>query len=224
MSVLSEHWNDILSVAVNTPLEEPMKAEGFLRSWNSAAENMHMIVKGLEICKPVNCIELGTFEGIGLVTIANTLKRILPSSFFLTIDAGFPFDINTTPPTFFDWEKDEHWKGWGDVLSARNERVSRGYGSCKVVYKEGLARDILPIELPKMEWWDFCFHDTVHVYERIMEEWPTLKAYSKIGSLIVFDDVKADSEIKNHFEEKEPDWYMKYTETGHEQLWAERVR
>ena len=179
---------------------------------------MDMIFKALRILKPRTVIELGTFEGLGTEAIAMEMSKYLTKKGVLwTFDAG--------EPTLSDWPehvRDEIMNQWPVVEKARAERIGNYYHNVDIVYIEGLTKDTLPRCMLNIGYWDFCYQDSAHDFDNIMIEWKILKKWSSIGSVIVFDDITLGHPFLEHFCNKETSWWMKHTQKGRSQLWAER--
>ena len=142
-------------------------------------------------------------------------------------ETGFLFTFDAGKRTA-GWPESVHKdidEAWPDVNKAREERVNQKYKYVAIRYIEGLTKHTLPESLIEFGIWDFCFQDSVHDLNSIIEEWEILKPYSKVGSLIVFDDIVRTHPFRDWFFDNEsPDWVHRHTSIGRQQLWAERVR
>lgn len=251
MGFLADNWEDIkpkLELGVD---HTAVVAKAFLKPWNHDVENMNSICRALPLLKPVTVLELGTFEGLGTQRMAEALKVLDRKVWLYTVDVGTA-PVNSLGESYgvpkvvengkevcstVPWEEfrtqkrgtpDQQagWGSWQEVIKARKRRVSQGYGEVKVTYLEGYSYDVLPLLLRRILVWDFCFQDTLHHPKDIMKEWVLLKPYSRLGSVIVFDDMNRNYNRgwADWFIENEPDWETRWAEVGHEPLWAERMR
>ncbi len=218
---------DRLMLGAQGGVDDQAVAQGLMRSWNHDNADMGIILQALEILRPKVVIELGTFEGLGAMKIAGTLGSLGQESSFYTFDLGTGPWYEIEP---IDWERSslDTYLSWGDVIKKRNERLSKPYKNVAVEFVEGKTYSTLGPALERIGKWDFCFQDTVHHHDYIIKEWVLLKPYSKIGSVVVFDDMYRSNDINplwvDMFRENEPDWVTKHSNEGHESFWAERIR
>jgi hypothetical protein len=180
-------------------------------------------------------IELGTWEAIGTTKMVTAMGN----GKFYTFDAGkAPVDClgETYGVTkeykkdgwLVDWEniKFEGWNCFGKVRDKREERIERFKATVpgvEVTFVEGLTWDTLPIWMPKIGTWDFMYQDTIHYLEFILKEWEIYEPYSKVGSLIVLDDICLNDYMYNHFINNERNWDWHHANIGNKQLWGERI-
>ena len=239
MSFLEDHWKKLKPRVPGGVSHGEVVARGFLLPWNHDNANMDVIAQAFSILKPQVVIELGTFEAFGTIKMAAALNRIKQQSTIYTFDAGTnPYNTlgevygvpNEVELVKWDGPIDlkfrDSWRSWGDVMKARDERLAKKYENVTVEYIEGITFDTLPGALKDIGKWDFCFQDTVHHYDFIIKEWKLLKPYSKVGSIIVFDDMNRPHNTAwvDIFRAKEPDWITRHSEIGHQPLWAERIK
>lgn len=197
-------------------------SKGFLQSWNHDNEGMSVLLQALDILRPRVVIELGTFEGLGTDRIAKKMDEIGQKSFLYTFDVGtHPFGGAKK----IDWQREPNdtWRSWEDVIKMRNERLSKKYKSVTVEFIEGITFDTLGPALERIGEWDFCFQDSDHYPDYVAREWKLLKPYSKIGSVIVFDDMQSGIWVET-FRRGEPDWATVHSNTDRKPLWAERIK
>jgi len=245
MEFLENNWDTIKPRVSEGITHEECVAEAFMRPWVHDNANMDMIVQALLVLQPDVVMELGTFEGYGTYKIAKAMSEYGGGKLY-TFDVGHsPANSLGEPygcaPTFeegpiVDWKNfpEKHvcargWKSWGLVIEKRNKRLEemKGLKNVEVEFIEGLTYDTLPEVMPRIGEWDFCFQDTLHTTEHIIREWKLFKDYSKIGSIVVFDDIveTQNFEFLNWFAKNEKKkWSHKHTKLGHGQLWAERIR
>ena len=237
MTTLEQIWENIQPRVPEGTSHFNTVAESFLFPWNHDDANMDMIVQALEIYKPKVAIELGTFEGWGMERIATSMVKTGGGKLF-TFDAGkAPF--NSLGPTYgvteeyiketylVDWEHIpfEGWKSFGKVILKRQERLDRlkiTAPNVEITFIEGITYDTLPVWMPKIGIWDFLFQDTMHELHSIIKEWKSFSPYSKVGSLVVFDDIYTTDGVEEYFRREEPNWKWIYTTIGRNQLWGER--
>jgi len=215
---LQDNWNRI-SKPKSKGISPEAKATGYIYPWNHDLANMEMICNTLVLLEPKIVLELGTFEACGTKAMADTLEGFCIKSKFWTFDEG--------GVTLKDWPESVHEdmiNTWVKVVEARAERVKHPYQYVILEYIEGLTFDTLPIKLPEIGEWDFCFQDSVHVLPDILQEWNLLLPYSKVGSIIVFDDILIDHDWLKWFPENVKGWDWRHTTLGRSQLWAERMK
>ena len=239
MSFLEEHWDKLKPRVPEGVSAGEVVAKSFLYPWNHDNADMDVIVQAFSILKPEVVIELGTFEGWGTTKMAEAVNRIKQKSTLYTFDAGTnPY--NTLGETYGAPNEDElvkwdgpmdprfesGWRSWGDVMKARDERLARKYKNVTIEYIEGITFKTLPHAMKDIGEWDFCFQDTVHHHNFIIREWEHLKPRSKVGSIIVFDDMNRPHNTAwvDIFRAKEPDWITRHSDIGHEPFWAERIK
>jgi predicted O-methyltransferase YrrM len=234
VSTLENIWNTI-EPRVGEATAESV-AVNFLMCWNHDLANMDMIVQAIEIYKPRVSIELGTFEGLGAKQIAIAMNKTEGGELY-TFDAGKapitmgePYGVTEKyliDGHLVDWKNIdfEGWNDFGKVIDKRNKilRELKNLNKVKVTFVEGLTWDTLPIWMPKIGVWDFLFQDSTHDLEEMIIEWELYEPYSKIGSLIVMDDIHLNFPQKEYFMGKD-NWKWFHTEIGHKQLWGERIR
>jgi len=251
MNFLQNNWNAVKPTRTYG-VDTDVVAGGFLRPWNHDVEGMKSVCRALEALKPEIVIELGTFEGLGTMRMAAALQKTDKKVDFYTIDVGeAPVNSLGSPygvPQKFDkngeliyttvpWEEFKNgrgttqegqgWGSWGTVMLNRDKRLQAGFGKVNLQFIQGFSYDVLPELLEKIGRWDFCFQDTLHYKEDIIKEWVLLKPYSRVGSVIVFDDMYRYSRGQgwvDWFNQNEPDWETRWSEFGHESLWAERIK
>jgi predicted O-methyltransferase YrrM len=251
MGFLQDNWERIKPDKEEGVDVDFVNAVGFLRPWNHDVANMRSICEGLKILRPRTVIELGTFEGMGTMKMAKALQETKRKVDFYTIDVGDapvnslglkygnPLkydDDNKVIPERVPWEEFKagkgtadqikSWGSWGWVMSARDKRLLEDYGDVNLEFIQGFSFDVLPDLLKKVGTWDFCFQDTLHGINEIKTEWVLLKPTSKVGSIIVFDDINRNYNRgwADWFHANEFDWETRWSEFGHEPLWAERIR
>jgi predicted O-methyltransferase YrrM len=251
MGFLQDNWEDIKPQEELGVDIDYVTAVGFLRPWNHDVANMNSICEGLKILRPKTVIELGTFEGMGTMKMAKALQETEQEVDFYTIDLGeapvnslgekygnkFEYDDNgKIIIAGVPWEEFKagkgtsdqikSWGSWGWIMDARDKRLEADYGEVKLEFIQGFSFDVLPDLLKKIGTWDFCFQDTLHYVPDIIKEWVLLKPTSKVGSIIVFDDINREYNRgwADWFKENEPEWETRWAEHGHEPLWAERMR
>ncbi len=251
MSFLEEHFVKLKPRVPPGNSSGELAAWGFMLPWNHDNAYMDIIMQALSILRPKVMMELGTFEAAGTIKMAECLDQLSHKCTFYTFDAGHSpanslggSDVYGVPKSFeeqplVDWKNfpkkhrsSKEWRSWGKIIQARNERLKemRGLSNVKVKYVEGITFDILPKVMPKIGTWDFCFQDTLHSTYHITKEWKLYREFTKIGSVVVFDDVGEphNFDLVNWFVENEPDWICKHTDIGggrgDGQLWAERMK
>jgi len=239
MGFLDEHWDKLKPRVPAGVSSNEVVARGFLLPWNHCNADMDVIVQALSILKPKVVLELGTFEAFGTVKMAQALNRLRQKSTLYTFDASTnPY--NTLGETYgipnedelVKWDEpidprfQDSWRSWEDIMKARDERLANNYKNVKVEFIEGITFDTLGPALKEIGEWDFCFQDTVHHHDFIIREWNLLKPYSKVGSIIVFDDMNRPHNTAwvDLFRANEPDWDTRHGSGGHEPFWAERIR
>ena len=84
--------------------------------------------------------------------------------------------------------------------------------------------------------WDLCYQDTVHTIDQILKEWEHLYLLSKVGSIVIFDNVPVSERnqdgraILDYFrrwadsDSHKQKWETFHTNIGSGQLWMERVK
>ena len=240
MGFIEESFHKLIPRVPSGVSSSEVVARGFLLPWNHDNLDMDMMVQTFKILKPKVLIELGTFEAFGTTKMAEALNRLGQKSILYTFDVGtnpyntlgetygipnedvlVKWDCPTIDPRFRD-----SWRSWEDVMKARDERLAKKYKNVTIKYNEGITFDTLGPALEDIGEWDFCFQDTVHHHDFIIKEWELLKPYSKIGSIIVFDDMTRPHNTAwvDIFRTTEPDWETRHVKVGHEPLWAERIR
>jgi len=239
MSFLSNYWDRLeprLDEGVN---KGDTVAKGFMMPWNHDDSDMDLMLQAFEILRPKVVIELGTFEAFGTMKMADCLEAIGQKAKLYTFDAGIK-PYNTLGPTYgtkedeelVEWDRNfpekwmrDGWHSWGQVMKARKERLAKPYSNVKVEYIEGITFDTLPKAMKKIGEWDFCFQDTVHYPDLIMKEWELLEPFSKVGSIIVFDNMARPHNTAwvDVFKKLEPNWETRHKIGGCEPLWAERI-
>jgi hypothetical protein len=235
MTTLERIWNSIQPRVGEGIDGRNVVAKSFLYPWNHDNADMDRIVQAIDIYKPKTVIELGTFEGWGTERIAEAMKK----GWLFTFDAGkapitmgLPYGVTEEyliDGCLVDWENIpfEGWESFGDVIKKRQSRFERlkiSVPKVKIVFVEGITWNTLPVWMPMIKTWDFMFQDSAHELETILQEWNEYSEYSKVGSVIVLDDVYDDSGTEAYFKENEPNWFWIHTDKGHHQLWGERIR
>jgi hypothetical protein len=233
MTKIVELWDSIQPRVPEGNSSTECVAQSFLYPWNHDNANMDMICNFIKLTQPKIVIETGTFEGFGTEKMAKAMSEV-GGGFLITFDAGIA-PVNTLGPTYgvpADQilvtnykELNEGWKCWEKVIIKRDERLKRNYKDVTLTFIEGLTFDTLPDFFNAFTFgWYFCFQDSCHVLDDILKEWKVLKENSHFGSVIVLDDIPAESNVVKWFVENEPDWVCKHTKVGHQQLWMERIR
>lgn len=213
---LDEYW-DKIQPNVGSGIPEGIEATGYIRPWNHDTANMNMILKAIKLLNPVKVIELGTFEGMGTKLIAETLNGNNIQSFLWTFDAGKPTEgwpESAIPDIMGQWDR---------IEAVRRRRIKTEYKNTTIRYYEGLTKDTLPAVMPEIGTWDFCFQDSVHQNHEIIEELACYESYSKVGSIIVFDDIIEGHPFIEWFRNNMAGWIFRHTTIGRSQLWAERI-
>jgi predicted O-methyltransferase YrrM len=239
-SFLDSQWNvlqpDLSLSGRNDP--NGAGAQGFLYPWSHDLSDGQMLAKAMAILKPQVIIELGTFEARGTVVLAEA-ARYSDSVRLLTFDLGHS-PVNSLGPTygvpyeekFVSWEgRNDDWASWAGVVAKRTERFNQirsDYQNIQLEFIEGFTYDTLPRVLGEaVERWDFCFQDTLHDLDNILLEWVLLKPFSRVGSVMVMDDMVregAGPPVVEYFRLQEPDWGIRHSTTGRQQLWIERIK
>jgi hypothetical protein len=212
-------------------VSEGAVGRGSIYPWNCDVANIYMILRALEILRPQKVLELGTFEGRTTVEMARVISvyaKILPQPVkFYTFDAGGPVSCyGPGDEVVPNWETDPFWieAGWAEVKSARGLRLEQTYEGVNLKFIEGLTKLTLPGAMAEFGTWDFCFQDSVHGLKLQIEEWEHLKPKSKVGSVILFDDITAEHPLRDWFPKNNPGWDYRWTDKGRKQLWAERLK
>jgi len=220
MSFLETNWDNIqppYGVYVGAPvggIREPSVA-----SWTHDNAGMYMLLKCIELFKPIKVLEIGTFDGFGTIKIALTMDYS-DDCVLYTIDSGGNYDLVGVGK---EAVKIDDPDGWERVVERRNKHLAVNC-RCAVKYFEGVSREILGVVVHKMEHWDFCFQDSVHIPEFIIEEWLLYKNSSRVGSIVCFDDIKSTNGFIDYFETNEKNWVTRQSDIGHGSFWAERVK
>jgi predicted O-methyltransferase YrrM len=247
MSFIEEHLDGLKPRIPDGRSFEETAAEGFLYPWNHDNADMDLMLQALRILQPKVVMELGTFEAWGTLKMARCLNWFPSKSFLYTFDAGHSpanslggSDVYGVPEQFeevplVDWRSFpknhkayQGWGCWGKVINARNKRLKEmsRLPNVEVKYVEGITYDTLPKVMPEIGVWDFCFQDTLHKTHHIIKEWKLYREFTKVGSLVVFDNITPPENLDfvDWFKENEPNWIYKRTEVGDGQLWAERIK
>jgi len=236
-SFLQKHWSDIQPSVASGNDPSKCRARGFLYPWNHDESDMDMIKKAMRTLRPKVVIELGTFEGLGTLAIAETMYGYLKDTGYLyTFDYGdapvntlgvlygYDEDVRIIPWT----EASNDWAVWGDVIEARNCNLGiihdRYSDKVKCTFIKGLTTQTLPEWIDIIGEWDFVFQDTVHTPKEIIEEWFLYRFNAHIGSVVVFDDIGEGNWLPDYFRECEDEWIIRHSTTGRKQLWVEKVK
>lgn len=239
--MLEEIWKELeKDIPKEGGVSHEAKAQEFLFPWNHDQSNMEMIRRFMRIARPLVVVELGTFEALGTLEIAKVLNKTAGSEdlcYLFTTDLGKePISLGPTygvpksKKSVNDWQKRPGWNTFDKVIEARKERFEEivQFPNVELLYLEGWTKFTVPRinELLSSEdmAWDFCFHDASHDFRVQKLDFNNLKKSSRVGSVIVFDDVVLPSKLYNYFLDKENDWDLFHTQIGRQQLWAERIR
>lgn len=225
MEFLDEYWEELIGLDSGKGVI-PCNINNKYKSWNSDLELMGMLSKAIILLLPEKIIELGTFAGIGTEIMARCAGRYDKQSYLYTIDAGIPLNWDGKNKKLNVIElSDIEKKEWSSIIENRNRVLDKEFPFCLIEYHEGISLDVLPKILPGIGIWDLCFQDSSHLAELIIMEFKLLEPFARIGSIIVFDDIPTfDNCFIGEFERCTKDWNYRWTEKGHGQVWAEKVK
>jgi len=225
---LKQYWLDIQS---DLPPKYPDDEcrQGPFKSWGSVLCDIDMITKALKLLKPEKVIELGTFEALGTIKMAEAISSYTSIGRLWTFDSDEPLERENikgviTSKIIKNWQEEEKWKEWKNVVAERRKNLDKMFDGCEIIYIDGLISETLPPLLKEIEHWDFCFHDSTHTTPEIRGEFDLLEPFTKTGSVIVFDDVPInDHAFYIWFTSNRSDtWDFQHSGKGHGQLWAEK--
>ncbi len=224
---LKQHWLDIQS---DLPPKYPDECRSSpWRSWGSVLCDVDRIIKGLKILKPEKVIDMGTFEALSTIKMAEAISSYTSTGRLWTFDSDEPLEKENikgiiTSKIIKNWQEDDEWKEWKNVVAERQKNLDKIFDGCKIIYIDGLISETLPPLLKEIGHWDFCFHDSSHTTPEMRGEFGLLEPFSKIGSVIAFDDVPNDGQdFYAWFKSNRSNaWDFRHSGKGHGQLWAEK--
>ena len=173
---------------------------------------------GIEL-NPSVIVETGTFEGQGTYVLSNIANKSYNSPKIYTID------YDGDPTTVLEKNR---WENLKNIRNTNLENIKTDFPNVTVKYIEGDSRTMIPsiFNAHGEKHWDLFYQDSMHFYDGIMTEWNLMYPYSRVGSVVIFDDSKLNGvkEFIKWFKTTQTDWEYVNFQEGHGQFIAQRIK
>lgn len=226
---LKQNWTSIC----NTKVELDFPKVQWIYEWSCNDSSAGRIYNAVSMLKPKVIIETGTFAALGTYTMAKAAHDSNNEAHIFTID------YDGDPTTQLDRND---WLQLKEIRNSNLDLIRSKFPKVRIDFIEGDSRQVLPeLFSDKVNSWDFFYQDSMHYKEGIMSEWEIMSKFSKVGSIVVFDDValpiRAKSLIKRllgrHSQFTEDffwnevirgGWTCESIEDNHPQFWAQKIK
>lgn len=225
---LTHLWHSIC----NSQIDLDLPSAQWIRKWSCNQASANRLYQGIALFQPQIIVETGTFEGLGTFTMARAAHANNNGAHIYTID--YDGDPTTQLP-------EKEWLQLREIRQNNLNSIRQEFPNVQITFIEGDSRKVLPELLAHtLDHWDFFYQDSMHFRDGILAEWQLMRAYSRPGSVVLFDDIALENRAAAIFKEIlgmndqfpeyfycheviKGDWKCESIIDDHPQFWAQRI-